>query len=468
MRSTAVAMTLVTITLVMATLFAIAPLTPPPAGHAQGIATTPPVILEGAISALNAAIPGRGRPSSWLYTIALDINTVGLGCPTASTDPLGRSVTVYQITLTYADAEYLYYVAEDGSVIVPCDADLLGSTSNGGPVGGPVASGVVITEANFAQLSTIYTITPARADDVAYSPDGLYFAIAGEGVQLYTYPDYRLLLDLGQYLGTGDLYPSAMAFSADGRFLVLGYASGTLLTYEMATGLFMPVAVTFGHIVNVIEFDANNRMAVGTGGFDARERPPQLAVFNFNGFDAETGVLPVLMQQFIESVGVYDVAFVGDTAVAGRGIGDLHVFDIATGTELLNADAPRFGRPVVISSADEREQPILLTVAGSDDTSTSGQLMRWELGQSTLTAVSSLGTDLVNDMLNVTTASGLNFQVIAYETATGGNVVAAIPFLAFGSLPLNAVNVTFSPDGRHLAVVVRGDVANTVDVWAVR
>lgn len=458
MRSFKTLFLLGTVVLLLVAPNAVAPVAP---SHAQGD-TTPPAILEAAIGAVQAAIPGLGRPDAWRYEIALDVNTVGLGCPTASTDPLGRSVKVYLIWLTYGATDYLYYIAEDVSVIVPCDADLPSAdiitlAGQRTPIGG----------ANFATVTSIFSFTPAVADEVAYSPDGMVFAIAGQGVQLYSVPDYGLIIDLAPFLGPTEQRPTTIAFSADSRYLLLGTSSGAIWTYDMLTGNFVQVAFQFGHSVNVIEVDANNRVAVGTGGFDARELGPQIAVFDFTGFDPNTGTLPLLMQQFIVNVGVYDVAFVGETAVAAMGVSDLQVFEIATGSVLFETQTNRFGAPVVVAADDVLGRPGILSIVGVDDTATTGELVAWWPGEAAVIPYGSV-VDLLNDLIVVPNqGTNTGYWIIAVETETGaGQLIASQQFLAYGVLPLNVVDMALSPDGAHLAVVVRGDVANTVEILA--
>jgi hypothetical protein len=82
---------------------------------------TPQPIREAAIAALNSAIPGIGRPDSWRHSIPGTSNNRNLGCPLATGGDLGRTVTVYTVWLNYEGTEYLIYVSEDASVVVPCD-----------------------------------------------------------------------------------------------------------------------------------------------------------------------------------------------------------------------------------------------------------------------------------------------------------------------------------------------------------
>lgn len=98
----------------------------------QGDPTTPPRVYEPAITAIQNAIPGIGRPDGWRHEIIANAEVRGLGCPTASTDALPAPVGVWRVWLNYGGTEYLYYVSDDGSLVQPCDPKLPGTPSAGG------------------------------------------------------------------------------------------------------------------------------------------------------------------------------------------------------------------------------------------------------------------------------------------------------------------------------------------------
>jgi hypothetical protein len=99
---------------------------------AQGDPTTPPRVYEPAIDAIQQAIPGIGRPDTWRHEIILNSEVAGLGCPTASEDPLPAPVGVWRVWLSYGGTEYLYYVSDDGSIVQPCDPKLPGTPTGEG------------------------------------------------------------------------------------------------------------------------------------------------------------------------------------------------------------------------------------------------------------------------------------------------------------------------------------------------
>lgn len=85
---------------------------------------TPRPIREAAIAALNSAIPGIGRPDTWRHQLPGTSSNTNLGCTLAPSGNLGRTVTVYQVWLNYDGTEYLFYVSDDATVVVPCDTKI--------------------------------------------------------------------------------------------------------------------------------------------------------------------------------------------------------------------------------------------------------------------------------------------------------------------------------------------------------
>lgn len=78
---------------------------------------------QAAIDALNQVIPNIGDPDIWSFTFRAE-TTSDLGCPLVTGTELGRRVIAYRVVLTYGTTDYVYYVSEDTSIIVPCDPDI--------------------------------------------------------------------------------------------------------------------------------------------------------------------------------------------------------------------------------------------------------------------------------------------------------------------------------------------------------
>lgn len=102
---------------------------------------TPLTVLRAAISDLENRVPGIGYPQSWQHTY-MEVATTdsSLGCAMVPGDMLAQPVIAYQVTLTYEMGSYQYMVADDGSLVVPCDVQLLGGDlpqDNNLAVGGP-------------------------------------------------------------------------------------------------------------------------------------------------------------------------------------------------------------------------------------------------------------------------------------------------------------------------------------------
>lgn len=99
---------------------------------AQDDGSTPARVYEPAIAAVQDAIPGIGRPDTWRHEIIGQSPFRGLNCITASDVPLPAPVQVWRVWLQYGAIEYLYYVADDGSIVQPCDPKLPASPNSDG------------------------------------------------------------------------------------------------------------------------------------------------------------------------------------------------------------------------------------------------------------------------------------------------------------------------------------------------
>lgn len=89
-----------------------------PAAQAQD---TPENVREAAIAAVQQQVPGLGRPTAWahIFTTATDTS---LGCNQVTGAALDTAVSVYVVTLTYPNTEYVVHVSGDASMVVYCSA----------------------------------------------------------------------------------------------------------------------------------------------------------------------------------------------------------------------------------------------------------------------------------------------------------------------------------------------------------
>lgn len=91
------------------------------------------VPAQAAIEALLRTAPSRGFPHSYSYTFTTATTDSSLGCPRLDGFGLGQPVAPYRVVLSYPDAEFVYHVAGDRSILFPCDEKL--------SIGGPLAAG---------------------------------------------------------------------------------------------------------------------------------------------------------------------------------------------------------------------------------------------------------------------------------------------------------------------------------------
>ncbi len=660
-------------------LVIVMPPAPPTATYAQAGPTTPPSVYNTAISALNVVIPNIGRPDGWRHEILGNSSEVGLGCATAPTTPLGRTVNVYKVWLRYADVEYLYHVAEDGSAITPCDpkipgvagttgvadiqsscridatranvrsfpdstvenivgemvnvsAPAIGRTAddtwyqvtlaNGvvgwvaasasiaegtcntlpvtanaavefgpcpvgfGPdylptriaigtivrvipggdpnvvrqqpsrtgerlgllnpgtevlvVGGPLcggnyvwwqvssstatgwtvesfqpendyyletvtvtanpsagtdtsgtgtgtnsgigstgstnpavaATGEVITAANVNRLTSILSLPSSTTYNVAYSPDGRYFASFDDtGVRVYTYPDYTFLSDLSANLSPTDpsIQTSALAFSADGSYLVLGYNLGTLWTVELATGTIFRLSPELQTNINVIQFDAENRVVIGTGSTIATAQP-QLAVYDFARMNPATGELPRLLTVFSEDGPIFDAVILPNSdAVASIGLTFLEVRDISTNAVILRQQVVQRGASVVIAANGFAtfEGLLALTAVGNQSV-----LLGWDIGDVVTQSITTIGVPAGVDALAIVPQAENvpPLLVVGVDSVADGRIriygtdLNQPIFIRDGA----AWGLAVSPDGRHIALAGGDGQTVGVEILAVR
>lgn len=100
---------------------------PPDTTPFTATAATP---AEAAIAAFLRSNPARGFPPSYTYTFTVPTHDSSLGCPLIEGVMLDQPVVPYHIVLSYPDGDFVYHVADDLSILFPCDEQL--------PVGGPV------------------------------------------------------------------------------------------------------------------------------------------------------------------------------------------------------------------------------------------------------------------------------------------------------------------------------------------
>jgi hypothetical protein len=101
---------------------------PPDSTPFTATAATP---AEAAIAAFLRSNPTRGFPPSYTYTFTEVTYDSSLGCSLIEGFMLDRPVAPYRVVLSYPDADFVYHVAGDLSLLFPCDEQL--------PVGGPIS-----------------------------------------------------------------------------------------------------------------------------------------------------------------------------------------------------------------------------------------------------------------------------------------------------------------------------------------
>lgn len=684
MRISVLPMILSTLALaIVVGLVAIAPVAPLPASYAQAGPTTPPVVYNAAIDALNVAIPGIGRPDSWRHEVIDNYSDASLGCPTAPTTALGRTVGVYRVWLRYGDIEYLYHVSNDGTVVVPCDpkitagvtggdddttqppvnsscridatlanvrsfpdstadnvvgeiqngsAPAIGRTedsswfqvtlSNGivgwiaasastavgdcanlpvtgsavvefsacpvgfapdyltprisvgdtariidggdpnvvrqqpersaervgllqpgtqisvlsgplcgggyvwwqvtgdgitgwtvesfqpdndyyiepvaaGGVGSPgtgassnsssgigstgttgvAASNEIINLQNVARLTSIRSLSVVNAVQVAYSPDGRYLAVIdGAGVQLYSYPDYTLDTQLSAALTPtdGNIITTALAFSNDGRYLVMGYSVGSLWAVDFNTGNIFRLAPELQASINAIEFDANNRMVVASGSVIPGSGAPRVAVYDFNSLDS-TGGLTSLLTIFSDEGAVLDATFADDNNVAYLTINALRVVDLTSGAVFINTQIVRRG-------GAQSDGAVLLPAqnfAGINGflslntISNQTTLMGWNSGDFNVQPLFPITASVsVNDLVVLPNATnGTPLLVVATDSTAQGTffIQTADQQTRVWTTQASVFDIAVSPDGRHIAATVaQSNGAVNVQIFAIQ
>jgi hypothetical protein len=100
---------------------------PPDSTPFTAEAATP---AEAAIAAFLRSNPNRGFPPSYTYTFTTATYDSSLGCHLIEGFTLERPVVPYRVVLSYPNAEFVYHVADDLSILFPCDEQL--------PIGGPI------------------------------------------------------------------------------------------------------------------------------------------------------------------------------------------------------------------------------------------------------------------------------------------------------------------------------------------
>jgi len=100
---------------------------PPDSTPFTADAATP---AEAAIAAFLRSNPARGFPPSYTYTFATATQDSSLGCALIAGFMLERPVVPYRVVLSYPDGDFIYHVADDLSILFPCDEKL--------PIGGPI------------------------------------------------------------------------------------------------------------------------------------------------------------------------------------------------------------------------------------------------------------------------------------------------------------------------------------------
>ena len=119
--------------------------------------TTPPAVLNAAIDEMNRLIPGIGRPDNWQWR-RFPADERNLGCEiTGAGAALPAPVTVYRINLSYGAQVYTFHVTEDGSMVVPCDADFAAfapTPTTAPPISLPPIGGGVAYAGSFGLLGS--------------------------------------------------------------------------------------------------------------------------------------------------------------------------------------------------------------------------------------------------------------------------------------------------------------------------
>jgi len=132
---------------------------------------TPLPVLRAAISDLESRVPGIGYPQTWQHTyVEVPTTDSSLGCAMVAGETMNRSVVAYQVTLGYDNASYQYMVAGDGSLVVPCDTQLIGgdlpSNADGDlAVGGPLRQpDIDVDNGDKATEDALCEVTAVRAN----------------------------------------------------------------------------------------------------------------------------------------------------------------------------------------------------------------------------------------------------------------------------------------------------------------
>lgn len=148
---------------------------------------TPEPVREAAISALNSALPGIGRPDSWRHVGPVSAQSSNLGCSGAPGVDLAAPITYYQVWLNYDAEEYLLHVSADASSFVYCDAKIPGSfdyageppQTQGEPSGTCQlsADNVNVRQAPSTDAAIVQTITTTNAGVIGRTPDNSWYQI---------------------------------------------------------------------------------------------------------------------------------------------------------------------------------------------------------------------------------------------------------------------------------------------------
>jgi len=328
-----------------------------------------------------------------------------------------------------------------------------------------------ITSENVAALAPILDLNLNDATHVRYDPLSRYLAVInGAGVEMYYYPEYSLISDLTSLLTptNPNIRTTALEFTPDGRYLVMGYNLGTLWAIDLETGRVFRLAPELQSTVNVIRFDANNRMVVGTGDLFNPTAQAQFGVYDFSRLNPETGEVPRLVTVFSEEGPVLDAILVGEHTAAYTTSNSLHIIDVNTGAMLYEQALTEAPSLLAHANGFGSFDDLLVTMKVGNTLT----LLGWDEGDAILQPITPLADFIRPTALAVLPAApqGVPLLLVAGETPNGIEELAIyqnVPPLRLVNFTLNVRDVALSADGQNVAVVLLRDNIPTVHIFAI-
>jgi WD40 repeat protein len=275
---------------------------------------------------------------------------------------------------------------------------------------------------------------------MAFSPDGKLLAVAGTRGQevLVRFWDVESGRERPA-LARPSASLTCLAFSPDGKTLVLGEPGPAVLLLDLATGAKVRVQTELRSAAQGLAFAPDGKT---------------LALINRPGIDLVECATGKLVRRFRGAPEVYfSVALSADGKTLAGGGSDnvIHLWDVATGKEIRPADGPRGPITAAVYAPDGKT----VATASADhtirlwDVATGRELRRLERPVRAATEQLPSGPPLLAFLRGgrAVAAAWPDGGVTVWETATGRPLPAGIR-AAQGVRPL-----AFAPDGRALAVL---------------